>query len=74
MSQPRLPPNYQWWKGSIRVRVWVPEECRSRIGKRELVKALETTNPKVATDRGADFVAAYKRMIRDARPSKPIGK
>ena len=70
MSQPRLPPNYQWWKGSIRVRVWVPEECRSRIGKRELVKALETTNPKVATDRGADFVAAYKRMIRDARPVK----
>ena len=46
MAQPKLPPNYQWWKGSIRVRVWVPEECRARIGKSELVKALETTNPR----------------------------
>jgi integrase len=73
MSQPKrakLPLSYQWWKNSIRVRVWVPLECRAKIGKSELVKALDTTNPKIATDRGADFVAAYKGMIRDARPVK----
>ena len=68
MAQPKLPPCYQWWKGSIRVRVWVPEECRAKIGKSELVKAMETTNPKVAVDRGTEVVAVYKRMIRDARP------
>lgn len=68
MAQPKLPPCYQWWKGSIRVRVWVPEECRAKIGKSELVKAMETTNPKVAVDRGTEVVAVYKRMIRDTRP------
>jgi len=70
MAQPKakLPPCYQWWKGSIRVRVSVPEECRPTIGKSELVKGLETTNPKVATDRGAEVLAVFKRMVANARP------
>jgi len=69
MVQPKaLPKNYQWWKGSIRVRVWVPIECRAKLGKSELVKALETANVNTATDRGASWVAAFKEMVRDARP------
>jgi integrase len=68
LPKAKLPPNYQWWKGSIRVRVWVPEECRATIGKSELVKSLETTSPKVATDRGAEVLAVFKHMVNDARP------
>jgi integrase len=71
MAQPRLPRNYQWWKGSIRVRVWVPEECRAKLGKSELVKALDTKSVNTATDRGAAFIAGFKQMVREARP-KPL--
>ena len=69
MTQPRLPPGFQWWKGSIRVRLGVPEACRGTIGKRELVKALDTTNVNVALDRGASWLAGYRQMIRDAKPA-----
>jgi len=76
MAQPKLPIGYQWHKGTIRVRLWVPLECRARLpaphtGKSELVCALKTTHVKTATDRGADTVAVFRQLIRGARP-KPL--
>jgi integrase len=77
VAQPKLPKGYQWWKGSIRVRIWVPVECRARLralhrGKSELVKALDTRAVNVATDRGASWIAGYREMIRNAWPQPPV--
>src|SRR5215472_2514897 len=72
-----LPPYIQEWKGSLRVRVRVPPECRANLpaphtNKSELVKALKTTNPCQAAKFGAPFIGDFLRLIEAARPVPEI--
>ena len=59
--------NLQMWKGSWRVRVAIPADVRSLIGKLELVQGLGTKDDHQALVLSVPIITAFKNQIHRAR-------
>jgi hypothetical protein len=62
-----LPKYLQMWKGTLRVRVRVPDECRPIIGKNFLVRGLGTSNVGHAEKAKYPIVAEFMATIAAAK-------
>lgn len=63
----KLPKHCQPWKNGLRVRIGVPEELRTLVGKSELRRSLGTSDPREAEYTRLPIIAEFESIIETAR-------